>query len=107
MVTFAVCGAAECRALSASQPVGLDRRGMGLRIVCLAEDADDLWRAFGSVGPKHFNRSESGIPINSDFGLSVIVNGTQHIGKETDMIIGDRLRALRGPKNFSQGDIEE
>jgi len=51
---------------------------------------------------------ETRVILNAgDFGLSVIVNGTQHIGKETDMIIGDRLRALREQKKLPQGDIEK
>jgi transcriptional regulator with XRE-family HTH domain len=37
----------------------------------------------------------------------VIVIGSQRIGKEINMIIGDRLRTLREQKNLSQGDIEK
>jgi transcriptional regulator with XRE-family HTH domain len=37
----------------------------------------------------------------------VIVSGTQRIGKEINMIIGDRLRTLREQKKLSQGDIEK
>src|SRR5216683_188720 len=44
-----------------------------------------------------------GIPNRSTFSLA----GTITLWNNTDMIIGDRLRALREEKKFSQGDIEK
>jgi transcriptional regulator with XRE-family HTH domain len=43
------------------------------------------------------------IPDPSDFALA----GTVTLCDNADMIIGDRLRALREEKKFSQGDIEK
>jgi transcriptional regulator with XRE-family HTH domain len=43
------------------------------------------------------------IPDPSDFALA----GTVTLCDNADMIIGDRLRALREEKKYSQGDIEK